>query len=185
MTVFIILTSIFMLTVTPFRISLRGIFNSIRMYSVANVTIFRFLLAFKFRFKIKDKKIYYSVNNKNIRTLGEKKIEKSNRRNAKIFDTVFIDNVNIKVKYGVKDDAMRTALETSAIYNLLMMISKFLKVGKFEIEVNSEFNNELIAVDLDIESRITVFQIIAILIRILKERIKYGKHRKHNAGNTV
>ena len=175
MTALIIIISVFMLTVTPFRVSLRGIFNSLRMYSATNITLFRFILAFKARFKIEDKKIFYSLNNGSVRTIGERKVKRSRYRTHKLFDLLTINRIDVKVKYGVKDDAMRTAIETTAIMNALNVVANFLKADKVNIEVYTEFNRELIAIDLDIQSRVTVVQIILMLFRILKRKEKTWK----------
>lgn len=159
--------------------------NSIRKYSAANVTIFGFLLTYKVRFKIEDNKVSYAINNRNARTLGERKIDKYKYKLDKVFDLIFVNRVDLKIKYGVKDDAMRTALEASAISNILMFIRRFIRADRIDIEVTTEYNSELLAIDLDITTRFTIVQIILIIIRIIQGRRKNGKYREHNAVNSV
>lgn len=179
MAFFIIIPIFLLIIVTPFRVSLRGIFNSIRKYSATNLTLLGFLLTMKIRLKLENNRIYYSINNKDAKIIKAKE-NKSNYNIdiVKAINLISIDRINIKIKYGIADNAMRTALESSAVYNTLMLLSKFIKVDKFNLKVISEFNSELLAIDIDIKARFAILQIFIIILHIIGMRKKRWKTLK-------
>lgn len=187
MTAFIIIPIIVLIFVTPIKFSLRGIFNSIRNYSVTNMSIFG-LLAVKFRLKVEDNKLFYSINNKNIKELSRRIIKRRtpNLDYSKAIKMISIDFVDIDIKYGVQDNAMRTALESASIYNLLMMSSKFVKISNFNVNVVTDYESDIFAIDIDIRTRFAILELLLIVLRIIfKGRTNYGKYREHNASNTA
>lgn len=177
MAVFFIMTLILLIFVTPFSVNIRTLFNSLRFYAVTNLSIVRFLLLFKFRLKIEDNNIYYSINNKDIKKFVA--LPKTQRIDVgKITREIYIDEVNIKISYGVKDNAMRTALESALIKNILLSLKAFIKIDNLNVEVQSRYDKEIISVDLNIHARFALMQILIMAIRILLGRRKEWKTLK-------
>ncbi len=173
--------------VTPFGIAVRGIFNSSRMYSATNLTLLGFLLAFKVRVKIENGQLYYSLNNGESRPVfPSKDNDKERKININtVKKVVVLEKVDIKIRFGIGGDAMNTALLSSLIMNGLSLMSEFIDINKKNIEVSPDFESDYLALDLEIKARYAFAQIIIAALRILFQRKKDGKYRKHNAGHTA
>lgn len=167
---FIAIPITILLFVTPLSMSLRGIFNSIRKYSATNLELVG-LLAAKLRLKIENNSIYYSINNKDAKVIKTTDNKKKKHFEFKyLLRYIEIDRLHISIDYGIGGNAMRTAIESSSIYNLIMLFSNFITIRDLNVRVNPIYDNDILAIDLDIKVRFALLQILLILLHMLKDR---------------
>ena len=163
-----------MILVTPFGIAIRGIFNSSRMYSSTNLTLLGFLFAFKVRVKVENGRLYYSINNREAKPIfPSKDSDKEYKINVNtVKKVVILEKVDIKIRFGLNDDAMNTAMISSLIFNGLTFITQLIDINKKNIVVSPDYESDYFALDMEIKARYAFAQIIIAALRILLQRKK-------------
>ncbi len=177
-----VVLSILLLLVTPLSLSLRSIADTIYNYSATDINLLGFLRAMSFRLKInEDDVIKYVINRSEVKDVIPSENEEKNKNKITIkelLEIMPIDGISIDMRYGVKDNAMRTAIESFYLSNGIYIILMSLGIEVKKMNIVPDYSDEVLAIDIKVDNRLAIMQIFVIALRILMLRRKKWKISK-------